>query len=109
MAHKHRVAKKTNEKEAEALMVVAAQETVRTLIALPKRFISLIVTQTMRETAPNLPNDMCVEAFHAHDLLRKVPALCKSMTEPLENTSIPAHKPNSPKIQETIWRWIGPL
>jgi len=96
MAHQRRVAKKTNEKEAP--------EKVRNLIAMPKRFISLIVTQTTRETAPNLPNDMFAEVFHAHDLPREGPVLC--MTEPLESKPIPTHKLNSPEIQVTIWRWI---
>lgn len=98
MARQHRVSKKTNEKEAKALMVVAARETVCNLIPLAKWFISLIVTQTTRETAPSHPNDTPVEAFHAHDLPRKHHALCKSVTKPLESTSIPAHKPNSPEI-----------
>ena len=107
MAHQRRVAKKINEKEAEALMVVATRETVRTLIAMPKGFIFLILMQMTRETSPSRPNDIRVEAFHMHDLPREDLALCKSMTEPLESTPIPTHKLNRPETQVTIWRWIG--
>jgi hypothetical protein len=107
MARQRRVAKKINEKEAEALMVVAARETVRTLINMPKAFISLTVMQMMRETTPSRPNDIRAEAFHEHDLLQEDPVLCRSMTDPLESTPIPAHKLNRSEIQVIIWRWIG--
>jgi hypothetical protein len=107
MAHQHRVAKKINEKEAEALMVVAARETVHPLITMPKWFISLTVMQTTRETTPSRPNDIRAEAFHEHDLPRGDHALCRTMTEPIESTPIPAHKLNRSETQVTIWRWIG--
>lgn len=104
VAHRRRVAKKTNEKEPKVLMAVAVQEAVRTLIALLKRFISLTVMQMTRETAPSHRNDMCAKMLHAHDPLLEDPVLFKSMIGLLESTLIPAHKPNSPKIQVIIWR-----